>query len=434
MIAECDHMLRIILCCVLLWSIPAAQAYSVLTHEAIIDTAWDQNIVPLLVKRFPMSTPDELIMAHGYAYAGAIIQDMGYYPFGSKLFSDLAHYVRSGDFIVTLIRDSQDLDEYAFALGALAHYASDTEGHSIAVNPAVAIEYPKLRRKFGRNVTYEDNPVAHIKVEFGFDVLQVARGKYAPQSYHDFIGFAVSKPLLGRAFADTYGLKPEEVFDDFDLALGTYRRTVSKIIPEMTRVAWRLKKDEIVNDRPGITRRRFEYNLSRASYRREWDDRFRQPGLGARILAIFIRIIPKRGPLRAIDFKPPTAQTATLFEESFNRTLTIYRNLLAQAGEQRLALENLDFDTGEPTRPARYRLADEAYSKLAIKLAAKDSAQVDPLVRDNILGYFRDLNQPFATRRKPKEWSETVTALDKLRAEPGKPRNPAAAETSIAPR
>ena len=427
-------MLRIIVWCLPLSCIPAAQAYSVLTHEAIIDTAWDQNIVPLLVKRFPTSKPDELITAHGYAYAGAIIQDMGYYPFGAKFFSDLAHYVRSGDFIVTMIRDSQDLNEYAFALGALAHYASDSEGHRIAVNPAVAIQYPKLRREFGRSVTYEDNPVAHLKVEFGFDVLQVARGKYAPQSYHDFIGFDVSKPLLERAFHDTYGLELQEVFGDMDLALGTYRRTVSKIIPEMTRVAWRLKKDELVNAQPGMTRRRFEYNISRASYRREWDDKFRQPGLGARILAIFIRILPKRGPLRAVAFNPPTAQTATLFEESFNRTLTIYRNLLAQTGEQRLTLENRDFDTGEPTRAARYRLADEAYSKLAIRLADKDPSRVDPLIRDNILGYFRDLNEAFATRQKPKEWAETTTALDKLRAAPAKPRNPATPETSLAPR
>jgi hypothetical protein len=427
-------MLRTTVYAVILSFTPAAQAYSVLTHEAIIDSVWDQSILPLLVKRFPTAASDDLITAHGYAYAGAIIQDMGYYPFGSRFFSDLAHYVRSGDFIVTMIRDSEDLAEYAFALGALAHYASDSEGHRVAVNPAVAIEYPKLRRKFGRTVTYEDNPVAHLKVEFGFDVLQVAQGHYAPPSYHDFIGFRVSKPLLERAFRDTYGLEMAEVFEDIDLALGTYRHTVSKIIPEMTRVAWRLKKDELVNAQPGLTRRRFEYNLKRASYRKEWDNMFRQPGLGARILALIIHIIPKRGPLRAAAFRPPTAQTATLFEDSFNRTLVIYRNLLVEAGEQRLALENRDFDTGEPTRPGAYRLADEAYSKLAIKLAAKDIAQVDPLIRDNILGYFRDLNRPFANREKPKEWTETLTALDKLRAAPARPRNPAAPATSLAPR
>jgi hypothetical protein len=426
-------MLRISVLVVFLCFVPAAQAYSVLTHEAIIDAAWDQNIQPLLVKRFPMSAPGDLIMAHGYAYAGAIIQDMGYYPFGSKFFSDLTHYVRSGDFVVTLIRESEDLDEYAFALGALAHYAADTEGHSIAVNPAVAIQYPKLKREFGRIVTYEDNPVAHLKVEFGFDVLQVARGNYAPQSYHDFIGFHVSKPLLERAFHDTYGLDLMEVFGDLDLALGTYRRTVSKIIPEMTRVAWRLEKDKLVSGRPGLTRRRFHYNLSRASYRKEWDDTYKEPGLGARILAFIIRILPKFGPLKTVDVKPPTMQTATLFEESFNRTMTLYRSLLAQAGEQRLALENRDFDTGEPTRPARYRLADEAYAKLTIKLADKDPSQVDPVIRDNILGYFRDLNLDFAARNNPKEWTQTVTALDKLRTAPAKPRNPATPATSLTP-
>jgi Zinc dependent phospholipase C len=426
-------MLRMSVLGVMLWCVPAAQAYSVLTHEAIIDAAWDQNIRPLLVKRFPAAAPGDLIMAHGYAYAGAIIQDMGYYPFGSKFFSDLTHYVRSGDFVVTLIRDSQDLDEYAFALGALAHYAADSEGHSIAVNPAVALEYPKLRRKFGRSVTYEENPVAHIKVEFGFDVLQVARGNYAPESYHNFIGFNVTKPLLERAFHDTYGLDLQDVFGDLDLALGTYRHTVSKIIPEMTRVAWRLEKDKLVNGRPGLTRRRFQYNLSRASYRKEWDGKYKEPGLGAKILAIIISILPKFGPLKAVAIKPPTPHTATLFEESFNRALTLYRNLLTQAGEQRLALENRDFDTGEATRPTRYRLADEAYAKLAIKLAAKDPSQVDPLIRDNILGYFHDETLPYASRRKPKEWAETITALDKLRAAPAKPRNPAAAETSLTP-
>jgi hypothetical protein len=187
----------------LVWS-PAAEGYSVLTHEAIVDTAWEQSIKPLLLKRFPNSTPDDLIAAHAYAYGGCIIQDMGYYPFGSKFFSDLVHYVRSGDFVTSLIAESQNLNEYAFALGALAHYAADNTGHAIAVNPSVPIEYPKLRREYGKRVTYEDDPAAHLKVEFGFDVLQVARGNYAPKSYHDFIGFQVSKPVLERAFADTY--------------------------------------------------------------------------------------------------------------------------------------------------------------------------------------------------------------------------------------
>src|SRR5206468_2267142 len=140
----------------------------VLSHEAIIDSAWDAGLKPLLLQRFPNSTSAELVEAHAYAYGGCIIQDMGYYPFGSRFFSDLVHYVRSGDFILSLLRESQNREEYAFALGALAHYAADTQGHSVAVNRSVAIEYPKLRRKYGESVTYYQKPSAHIRVEFAF--------------------------------------------------------------------------------------------------------------------------------------------------------------------------------------------------------------------------------------------------------------------------
>src|ERR1700722_4818503 len=218
-------------------AIPSS-GYSVLTHEAIVDSAWVDAIVPLLLKRFPHATPDELKAAHAYAYGGCTIQDMGYYPFGSKFFSDLVHYVRTGDFIVALLRDSQDINEYAFALGALAHYSADNYGHRIAVNRAVPILYPKLRRKYGDRVTYDEDHASHLKTEFGFDVLQVAKGHYAPNAYHDYIGFEVSHELLARAFQETYSLDLKSVFADYDVAIGTYRRSVSGIIPEMTKVAW----------------------------------------------------------------------------------------------------------------------------------------------------------------------------------------------------
>jgi len=235
--------------------------YTVLTHEALIDSVWDASIRKLLLKRFPGATPEELEQAHAYAYGGCIIQDLGYYPFSSHFFSDLTHYVRSGDFILELIRESQDLNEYAFALGALEHYAADTEGHRMATNRAVPMLYPELRRKFGSDVTYWDNPVAHIRTEFGFDVLQVATGRYAPDQYRSFIGFQVSRDLLERAFRDTYGIEMKDVFGNVTLALGSYRHTVGAIIPGMTRVAWSLKKDQLQKEIPGITRKKFLYNL-----------------------------------------------------------------------------------------------------------------------------------------------------------------------------
>ena len=401
---------------VALLAVPYLSAYSVLTHEAIIDTAWNSSIQPRLLQRFPQSTAAQLLEAHGYAYAGCILQDMGYYPFGSRFFSDLVHYVRSGEFVVNLIRDSQDLDEYAFALGALAHYAADTHGHSIAVNRSVALQYPKLARRSGASVTYADKPSAHIKVEFAFDVLQVARGRYAPQAYHDFIGFHVARPVLERAFHDTYSLELTDVFDDLDLALNTYRHSVSSVIPTMTKVAWSIKKEELRSAQPGLTRRRFVFNLSRASYRNEWGRSYEQPGIGARILAVLVRILPKIGPLKALAFKPPTAQTERLFEISFDRTLDLYRSVLA--GDDRLTLADLDFDTGELTRPAERPLADDAYSKLAVMLAAKDPRAVSAPLRRNVLEFFQDPSLPFATKRNPEQWRETLAALQKLKAMP----------------
>src|SRR5579859_8215563 len=183
----------------LLAGIPApSAAYSVLTHEEVVDLLWKDDIQPLLLKRFPNATPEDLKKAHAFAYGGSLVQDMGYYPFGNKYFSDLTHYVRSGDFIINLMNESSDLNEYAFALGALAHYSADNLGHP-TVNRSVALQYPKLHTKFGDQVTYEDDPKAHIRIEFGFDMAQVAKNRYTSDRYHDFIGFEVAKPVLERA-------------------------------------------------------------------------------------------------------------------------------------------------------------------------------------------------------------------------------------------
>jgi hypothetical protein len=404
-----------IFACIVLWPLSAA-AYSVLSHEAIIDSAWDTNIKPLLLKRFPGSTDDELREAHGYAYGGAIIQDMGYYPHGSKFFSDLAHYVRSGDFIIILLRDSKDLNEYAFALGALAHYAADNDGHRLGTNRAVPILYPKLKKKHGDFVTYEDDPLAHVKTEFGFDVLEVAKQRYAPESYHDFVGFQVAAPLLEQAFRETYGLDLKKVLQNEDKVIGSYRRDVSKLIPRATRVAWSLKEKEIKSDVPGITRRKFLYNLSRSSFEREWGKDYQPPSFWDRFLALFYRILPKFGPLRVLQLKTPTPETERMFEASFNATLDRYRKLLKTEDERRLNLPNDNFDVGEPTPAGKYRLNDETHAKLLDRLAEQGFADVTPDLRAELLDFFADPNAPYAIKRKPKEWSRVEAELQQLKS------------------
>jgi hypothetical protein len=373
---------------------PGARGYSVLTHEAIVDTLWVDSILPVLTKRFPDATADQLNEAHAYAYGGCIIQDLGYYPFGSHFYSDLAHYVRSADLIQSLIDNSQNLDEYAFALGAASHYGADVDGHAIAVNVAVPMLYPKLRAKFGNVVTYGDNPQAHLKTEFGFDVLQVARGHYAPKAYHDFIGFAVSKELLDRAYQDTYGLKLKDLFGTLDLALGTYRFSVSTMIPDMTRAAWELKKAEITKDQPTISRKQFEYNMKRASFTQEWGPMYKSPGLFTRVFAFLTRVLPKVGPLRGLAYKLPTPQTEKMFEDSFDAAVIRDRRSFAGIKADNLKNSNRDLDTGKLATPGEYQLTDRTYDKLLVKLAAKQFEGVTPELRENILTFYAAMKTP----------------------------------------
>jgi hypothetical protein len=388
--------------------------YTVLSHEAIIDSVWDASLQKLLLKRFPGATPEELNQAHAYAYGGCIIQDMGYYPFSSRFFSDLTHYVRSGDFIAALIRESQDLNEYAFALGALEHYAADTEGHRIATNRAVPILYPELRRKFGSSVAYWDNPVAHIRTEFGFDVLQVASGRYAPDGYRNFIGFQVSRDVLERAFRNTYGIEMKDVFGNVTLALGSYRYAVGSIVPGMTRVAWSLKQDQLKKEIPGITRKKFLYNLSRSSYEKEWGTEYHKPGFWTRILMFLLRLFPWRGPFSALKIRTPTPEVEKLFMASFNATVDRYKAILANVEAGGPELPNENFDVGGATTAGKYKGTDEAYSKLVGKLADRQFAGTPPELRRNILAYYKDLKPSIPARSTKKERAELTKLLDQL--------------------
>jgi Zinc dependent phospholipase C len=392
-------------------------AYAVLTHEAIIDSAWKDVIKSALLKRFPASTPEDLKNAHAFAYGGAIIQDMGYYPFGSKFFSDLVHYVRSGTFVETLLRDSTNLNEYAFALGAMAHYCSDNNGHGLAVNRAVPMLYPELKKKFGDVVTYDQNPAAHLKTEFGFDVVQVAHGHYAPEAYHDAIGFEVANDLLAKAFQETYGLELKTLFPDYDRTIGTFRYSVSTLIPKMTVVAWQIKKDDLQKETPGLTRNKFIYNISRSSYEKDWKKQYQKPSFGTQLAALFVRLVPKIGPFKALAFHAPTPATETMFMASFNSTLESYKHMVAdETANGHAPLKDDNFDTGTVTGPGDYPLADHAYAALVDELSEHKFAGVTPELKAVILAYYSDLNAPFSTKKNKKQWAALVVKIGELKS------------------
>jgi hypothetical protein len=399
----------------LIWP-TSAKAYAVLAHEAIIDAVWETHIKPLLLARFPGSTEEQLSEAQAYAYGGSIVQDMGYYPYGSHFFSDLTHYVRSGDFVQALLRDSKDLDEYAFAVGALAHYASDNDGHRLATNRAVPLLYPRLRKKYGDTITYEQDPLAHTKTEFGFDVIEVAQESYAPDGYHDLIGFEVAQDLLDRAFRQTYGLELKDVLLDEEKAINSFRHAVSKTIPTATKVAWSLKKDEIKDELHGITKKTFLYNLSKSNYEREWGKNYQKPTFVHRFLAFLYRLIPKFGPLRVLQFKTPTPETQRMFQASFNSSLDEYRRLIVELRSGQLDLPNDNFDVGEATGPGIYAMNDNAHAKLLDKLANQKFAGVSPELRDELLRFYSEPGAPYATKRDVKAWATVQLELAQLKS------------------
>jgi len=366
---------------------PGSGAYSVLMHEQVVDLLWATRIQLMVTARFPGLTDKQIREAHAYAYGGSLVQDMGYYPFGSRYFSDLTHYVRTGDFVACLIQESQTANEYAFALGALAHYAADNSGHPM-VNHVVAQEFPALQRKFGDVVTYEDSPNAHIRAEFGFDMTQVAKNRYTSDRYHDFIGFEISQGLLERVFPKVYGITFDDVVDDEDLAIGSFRHAVSKIIPETTRVALLTRRKEIVADAPDAAEKKYLYYLSRADYEKEWGSEYRRPGFGTKLLAIVLKLFPKRGPFSGLDFKIPTPQAEDLFVKSLDETIRSYRQLLQESERGTMHLTNRDCDTGQETRAGEYVLADLTYARLLNDLADHNFEHVSPELRENILAFF----------------------------------------------
>ena len=416
---HCRALLALALILLLLVPPQPAHAYSVLSHEQVVDLAWKSHIVPLLRRRYPAITPEQIKEAHSYAYGGAIIQDIGYYPFGSKLLSDMTHYVRSGDFVSNLIREAQNPDEYAFALGALAHYTSDTLGHP-AVNRATASEYPKLRRRYGPVVTYDQDPQAHLQTEFGFDVLEVVQQRYAPEAFHDFIGFQVAKPVFERAFFDTYGLPLNQVLTKEDLAIGTYRKTVSTLLPKMTQVAVADYGEKMQQAEPTFVPKKLIYRLSTADYQKRFGNSYQRPGFGTRFLAFLLKLVPKIGPLKDLDLRVPSADAQKTFLTGMNTVVDEYQHYLVQLNAKpperpSLHLPSLDLDTGKPTAPAEYALADQTYARYLALLVKPRPPAAPPT--------------PSAPWPHPEPVDEHQAGTPSASNQPAKPPAPATAPT-----
>jgi hypothetical protein len=413
-------MSRIAAALILLLLAPVAFAYSVLTHEQIIDLAWKDSIRPALLARFPNTTDAELLRAHSYAYGGCAIQDAGYYPFGNAFFSDLTHYVRTGDFVAALIRDARDVNELAFALGALSHYIGDSFGHHDAVNPSTAIEFPNLAAKYGPIVTYDDSPHSHVRTEFAFDIDQLSKHRLAPSAYLHHIGLRVSARLLDQAFYETYGLRANKIIGKQRAAIASYRRSVRSFLPAFAYAEVLLHKKNFPQDVSTPAFDAYQQSVSQADFSNGWEQYRKKPGIRTHLLAFLIVIVPKIGPASDLAIRGPNEQTEQKYFESVNRTLSRYEELLGQSASgphANLQLANRDLDTGAEVRPGAYALTDQTYAKLLGRLTATGEPLPEQLKKD-VLAYYADPNAPIATRKNPKAWRKVEIELSQIKMMP----------------
>jgi hypothetical protein len=405
----------------ILLAAPLCFAWSFLTHETIIDMAWESGIKPVLLKEYSDTTPDQLRMAHAYAYGGSVIQDAGYYPFGSPSFSDLTHYVRTGDFITNLIREAHNVNELAFALGALSHYVGDTMGHLDAVNPAVAVEFPELARKYGPVVTFEQSPHAHVRTEFAFDIDQLSHSRFAPAAYLRHVGFLVSRDLLERAFYVTYGISLSSVMGNESHAISSYDWSVRQLLPRVAYAEVLLHRQSFPpdGDLPGLPE--FERRLKETSARSGWESfRKHKPSFTTRVFAVLIAITPKVGVLSDLAIRGPDRDSEEKYMEGVNQSADRYLQLLAEIadkGHDGFTVPDLDLDTGYATRPGAYRLTDQTYAKLLAHVTANNA--VPPIgLRQNILAFYSDPNAPIETKKHPGRWKKVEQELVVLRDMP----------------
>ena len=399
-------------------------AYSVLTHQQIIDLAWESSIRPVLLSRYPHTTEEELRRAQAFAYGGCAIQDAGYYPFGHRFMSDLTHYVRTGDFVATLIRDARNVNELAFALGALSHYVGDSYGHQDAVNPSTAIEFPNLAEKYGPVVTYDQSPHGHVRTEFAFDINQLSKRRFAPSAYLQHIGLEVSTRLMEQAFSETYGLQLRSMSVNRRAAVASYRRSVRGFLPSIAYAEILLHKNSFPNDLPSADFDRFQQRLSETGFKHGWEQYRRKAGIRTHLLAFVIVILPKIGPLSDLAIRGPNQQTEEKYVISVNRTLDRYESLLEELAKNpamdprvSMNLENRDLDTGYKIQPGGYPLTDQTYAKLLDRLVAHNNP-VPAGLKQNVESYYADPTAPITTKKNKKAWQRVQTELATLQGIP----------------
>jgi hypothetical protein len=406
--------LRTVAFLALLLTATPAIPYSVQSHQELIDLAWKQSIRPILLKHYPSLTEAQLQEAHAYAYGGCAIQDFGYYPFGNAFFSDLTHYVRSGDFVLSLLSNAHTANELAFAIGSLSHYIGDSIGHSAAVNLSVPVEFPKLKMRYGANVNYAQDPHAHIQTEFAFDINQLSKRRFAPSAYVKFVGLEVPRALLRKAFFETYGLNLPDIIGTKETSIRVYRYAAHRFLPNIARAETLLHKKDFPADTPSPDLDDLAKDLLQASADNNWEAFRKKPGVTSHLYAGFLFILPKVGTLKLLAIKGPNQQTEELYIKSLNRSIKVLRFVLTNFDRIEHLLPNRDLDTGLVVKPGGYPLTDRTYAELLDMITRHPDKVIPNQLKHDLLAYYADPQAPIITKKDPKKWAQVQANLKSL--------------------
>jgi len=379
--------------------------YSIQTHEELIDLAWKQSIRPLLLKQYPGLTDAQLQEAHAYAYGGCAIQDFGYYPFGNKFFSDLTHYVRSGDFVLSLLRNAKSPNQLAFAIGSLSHYIGDTIGHSSAINISVPVEFPKLGIKYGPAVNYAQDPRAHVQTEFAFDINQLTKRRFAPSAYLRYVGLEVPRGLLAKSFFETYGLQLPDIIGTRQTSINVYRFAARRFLPDIARAETILHKKNFPADLPSPDLDILVKDLTQASEDNDWEKYRKHAGVRSHLYAGLIYILPKVGVFKLLDIRGPNQQTEDLYIKSVNHSIKSLRLVLNHFDTIQNYLPNRDLDTGLKVKPGGYILTDYTYAKLLAMLTKHPDQPIPAQVKHDLIDYYANPLSPITTKNNPAQWA-----------------------------
>jgi len=273
----------------------------------------------------------------------------------------------------------------------------------------------KLRKKYGDFITYGDDHTSHSRLEFSYDVLQVSRGTYTSQAYHDFIGFKVSEPVLERAFLKTYGLKLSDMFRDFNSAVGTLRWGVNNLIPAIIKMTWRTQRDSILKHQPTMTARKFKYQIKKREFYTEFGKTKVHEGLETDLITFIIRVAPKIGPFKTFKYVNPGSTGEKRFIKAFDTITAHFARNLARFRDHNLALNNVDFDTGRPTVIDEYNMADQAYAEWLIKLDKEHFEYVTPSVKEALLNFYGDPRLILYSHKYPFNCDELEQAIANLK-------------------